>query len=171
MDDDRDAALVFYGMQPLLFDRTRRTVSLTGWLYDMESICNNPNFYDSRFPLNKENLSLDHVWNGISLGEQGKQSLLNKPIFGPHGTSWPVLHAWGTRKFAYESMLSHSWLTQWPVVFGVLEPWRTSFYLGEVSKVTQARRDKQSRSLVSKPILVHTWLDSMVTSVCSRKAC
>nr|GMN19324.1 hypothetical protein TIFTF001_050915 [Ficus carica] len=28
-------------------------------------------------------------------------------------------------------MLSHSWLTQWPVVFGVLEPWRTSFYLGE----------------------------------------
>ncbi|GMN69116.1 hypothetical protein TIFTF001_038167 [Ficus carica] len=41
----------------------------------------------------------------------------------------------------------------------------------KVSKVTQARRDKQSRSLVSKPILVHTWLDSMVTSVCSRKAC
>ncbi|GMN24309.1 hypothetical protein TIFTF001_051364 [Ficus carica] len=38
MDDDRDAALVFYGMQPLLFDGTRRTVSLTGWLYDMESI-------------------------------------------------------------------------------------------------------------------------------------
>ncbi|GMN57542.1 hypothetical protein TIFTF001_026649 [Ficus carica] len=34
----------------------------------------------------------------------------------------------------------------------------------EVCKVTQARRDKQSRSLVSKPILVHTWLDSMVTS-------
>ncbi|GMN30328.1 hypothetical protein TIFTF001_041441 [Ficus carica] len=32
MDDDRDAALVFYGMQPLLFDGTRRTVSLTGWL-------------------------------------------------------------------------------------------------------------------------------------------
>ncbi|GMN25088.1 hypothetical protein TIFTF001_040665 [Ficus carica] len=73
---------------------------------------------------------LGYIWK---LGEQGKPSLLNKPIFGPHGTSWPVLHAWGTRKFAYESMLSHSWLTQWPVVFGVLEPWRTSFYLGEVS--------------------------------------
>ncbi|GMN25201.1 hypothetical protein TIFTF001_047708 [Ficus carica] len=38
MDDDRDAALVFYGMQPLLFDGTQRTVSLAGWLYDMESI-------------------------------------------------------------------------------------------------------------------------------------
>ncbi|GMN66097.1 hypothetical protein TIFTF001_035164 [Ficus carica] len=38
MDEDRDAALMFYGMQPLLFDGTRRTVSLTGWLYDMESI-------------------------------------------------------------------------------------------------------------------------------------
>ncbi|GMN69090.1 hypothetical protein TIFTF001_038141 [Ficus carica] len=38
MDDDRDAALVFYAMQPLLFDGTRRTISLTGWLYDMESI-------------------------------------------------------------------------------------------------------------------------------------
>ncbi|GMN66405.1 hypothetical protein TIFTF001_035472 [Ficus carica] len=38
MDEDRDAALVFYGMQPLLFDGTRRTVSLVGWLYDMESI-------------------------------------------------------------------------------------------------------------------------------------
>ncbi|GMN68679.1 hypothetical protein TIFTF001_037735 [Ficus carica] len=38
MDDDRDAALVFYGMQPMLFDGTQRTVSLAGWLYDMESI-------------------------------------------------------------------------------------------------------------------------------------
>ncbi|GMN25503.1 hypothetical protein TIFTF001_051444 [Ficus carica] len=38
MDDDRDATLVFYGMQPLLFDGTQRTVSLAGWLYDMESI-------------------------------------------------------------------------------------------------------------------------------------
>ncbi|GMN20683.1 hypothetical protein TIFTF001_045367, partial [Ficus carica] len=38
MDDDRDAALVFYGMQPLMFDGTQRTVSLAGWLYDMESI-------------------------------------------------------------------------------------------------------------------------------------
>ncbi|GMN24692.1 hypothetical protein TIFTF001_040597 [Ficus carica] len=38
MDDDRDAALVFYEMQPLLFDGTQRTVSLAGWLYDMESI-------------------------------------------------------------------------------------------------------------------------------------
>ncbi|GMN66047.1 hypothetical protein TIFTF001_035116 [Ficus carica] len=39
MDEDRDAALVFYGMQPLIFDGTRRTVSLVGWLYDMELIC------------------------------------------------------------------------------------------------------------------------------------
>ncbi|GMN30294.1 hypothetical protein TIFTF001_044445 [Ficus carica] len=31
MDDDRDAALVFYGMQPLLFDGTQRTASLAGW--------------------------------------------------------------------------------------------------------------------------------------------
>ncbi|GMN62584.1 hypothetical protein TIFTF001_031675 [Ficus carica] len=37
MFEDRDAALVFYGMQPLLFNGTRRTVSLVGWLYDMES--------------------------------------------------------------------------------------------------------------------------------------
>ncbi|GMN60012.1 hypothetical protein TIFTF001_029100 [Ficus carica] len=38
MDEDRDAALVFYGMQPLIYDGTRRTVSLAGWLHDMESI-------------------------------------------------------------------------------------------------------------------------------------
>ncbi|GMN31553.1 hypothetical protein TIFTF001_044589 [Ficus carica] len=38
MDEDRDAALVFYGMQPLIFDGTRQTVSLAGWLYDMETI-------------------------------------------------------------------------------------------------------------------------------------
>ncbi|GMN53243.1 hypothetical protein TIFTF001_022391 [Ficus carica] len=31
-----------------------------------EGFCNNPNFDDSRFPLNEENLSLDHVWNRIS---------------------------------------------------------------------------------------------------------
>ncbi|GMN69113.1 hypothetical protein TIFTF001_038162 [Ficus carica] len=37
MDEDRDAALV-YGMQPLIFDRTHRTASLAGWLYDMETI-------------------------------------------------------------------------------------------------------------------------------------
>ncbi|GMN62988.1 hypothetical protein TIFTF001_032055 [Ficus carica] len=38
VDEDRDAALVFYGLQPLLFEGTRRTVSLASWLYDMESI-------------------------------------------------------------------------------------------------------------------------------------
>ena len=38
LDEDRDATLVFYWMQPLIFDGTRRTVSLAGWLYDMESI-------------------------------------------------------------------------------------------------------------------------------------
>ncbi|GMN62602.1 hypothetical protein TIFTF001_031683 [Ficus carica] len=42
MDEDRDAALVFYGMQPLIFDGTRQTVSLPGWLYDMET--NSPYF-------------------------------------------------------------------------------------------------------------------------------
>ncbi|GMN65134.1 hypothetical protein TIFTF001_034213 [Ficus carica] len=38
VDKDRDTALVFYGLQPLLFDGTRRTVSLAAWLYDMELI-------------------------------------------------------------------------------------------------------------------------------------
>ncbi|GMN19496.1 hypothetical protein TIFTF001_039836 [Ficus carica] len=38
MDADRDVASVFYEMQPLLFDGTRRTVALAGWLHDMESI-------------------------------------------------------------------------------------------------------------------------------------
>ncbi|GMN53176.1 hypothetical protein TIFTF001_022318 [Ficus carica] len=38
MDGDRDAAYAFYGMLPLIFDGTRRTVSLAGWLHDMESI-------------------------------------------------------------------------------------------------------------------------------------
>ncbi|GMN60871.1 hypothetical protein TIFTF001_029964 [Ficus carica] len=38
VDDDRDAAYTFYGMQPLVFDGTRYTVSLAGWLYDMEMI-------------------------------------------------------------------------------------------------------------------------------------
>ncbi|GMN66027.1 hypothetical protein TIFTF001_035091 [Ficus carica] len=38
MDEDRDAAFAFYGMQPLIFDGTRQTVSLAGWLYDMEMI-------------------------------------------------------------------------------------------------------------------------------------
>ncbi|GMN23951.1 hypothetical protein TIFTF001_040514 [Ficus carica] len=38
VDEDHEAALVFNGIQPLLFDGTRRTVSLAGWLYDMELI-------------------------------------------------------------------------------------------------------------------------------------
>ncbi|GMN54027.1 hypothetical protein TIFTF001_023159 [Ficus carica] len=38
VDDDHDAAYTFYGMQPLVFDGTRYTVSLVGWLYDMEMI-------------------------------------------------------------------------------------------------------------------------------------
>ncbi|GMN68258.1 hypothetical protein TIFTF001_037315 [Ficus carica] len=42
MDEDRDAALVFYGMQPVLFDGTRKTVSLAGCLYDMELIFREP---------------------------------------------------------------------------------------------------------------------------------
>ncbi|GMN26519.1 hypothetical protein TIFTF001_040878 [Ficus carica] len=38
MDADRDDASVFYEMQPLLFDGTRQTIALAGWLHDMESI-------------------------------------------------------------------------------------------------------------------------------------
>ncbi|GMN60341.1 hypothetical protein TIFTF001_029433 [Ficus carica] len=38
MDEDRAAAYVFHGMLPLIFDGTRRTVSLAAWLHDMESI-------------------------------------------------------------------------------------------------------------------------------------
>ena len=38
VNENRDVALVFYGMQPLIYDGTRRTMSIIGWLYDMESI-------------------------------------------------------------------------------------------------------------------------------------
>ncbi|GMN24833.1 hypothetical protein TIFTF001_045891 [Ficus carica] len=38
MDEDRDAALAFFELRPLLFDGTQRTVSLAGWLFDMETI-------------------------------------------------------------------------------------------------------------------------------------
>ncbi|GMN66403.1 hypothetical protein TIFTF001_035464, partial [Ficus carica] len=38
VEEDRYAAYAFNGMQPLLFDGTRRTVSLSAWLCDMEKI-------------------------------------------------------------------------------------------------------------------------------------
>ncbi|GMN65263.1 hypothetical protein TIFTF001_034332 [Ficus carica] len=38
MDEDQDAAMAFFELRPLLFDGTRRTVSLAGWLFDMETI-------------------------------------------------------------------------------------------------------------------------------------
>ena len=38
MDADRAAADAFHRMVPLIYDGTTRTVSLSGWLYDMESI-------------------------------------------------------------------------------------------------------------------------------------
>ncbi|GMN60605.1 hypothetical protein TIFTF001_029693 [Ficus carica] len=38
MDEDHTAAYAFHGMLPLIFDGTRRTVSLAAWLHDMESI-------------------------------------------------------------------------------------------------------------------------------------
>ena len=38
VDDDRDAAYTFYGMQALVFDGTRQTVSLAAWLYVTEMI-------------------------------------------------------------------------------------------------------------------------------------
>ncbi|GMN64586.1 hypothetical protein TIFTF001_033654 [Ficus carica] len=38
VDEDQDAVTSFYESHPLLFDGTRRTVSLAAWLYDMELI-------------------------------------------------------------------------------------------------------------------------------------
>ncbi|GMN65395.1 hypothetical protein TIFTF001_034471 [Ficus carica] len=38
VDEDRDSIMSFYESHPLLFDGTRRTVSLAAWLYDMELI-------------------------------------------------------------------------------------------------------------------------------------
>ncbi|GMN58491.1 hypothetical protein TIFTF001_027594 [Ficus carica] len=38
MDEDRDAAMAFFELRPLLFDGTQRTISLAGWLFDMETI-------------------------------------------------------------------------------------------------------------------------------------
>ena len=38
VDEDRDAAITFYEMTPLLFDGTRLTMSVAAWLYDMEKI-------------------------------------------------------------------------------------------------------------------------------------
>ncbi|GMN30050.1 hypothetical protein TIFTF001_044411 [Ficus carica] len=38
VDEDRDVVASFYESHPLLFDGTRRTVSLAAWLYDMELI-------------------------------------------------------------------------------------------------------------------------------------
>ena len=36
VEEDRDAVAAFYGAQPLLFDSTRRSVSIGSWLRDME---------------------------------------------------------------------------------------------------------------------------------------
>ncbi|GMN60416.1 hypothetical protein TIFTF001_029527 [Ficus carica] len=38
VDTDRDAVTSFYESHPLLFDGTRRSVSVAAWLYDMELI-------------------------------------------------------------------------------------------------------------------------------------
>ena len=38
IDEDRDAAMSLYGLQPLLFDGTRWMMSLAAWLYDKEPI-------------------------------------------------------------------------------------------------------------------------------------
>ncbi|GMN18760.1 hypothetical protein TIFTF001_046835 [Ficus carica] len=38
LEEDRYAIYAFNGMRPLLFDGTRRTVSLSAWLYDLETI-------------------------------------------------------------------------------------------------------------------------------------
>ncbi|GMN44731.1 hypothetical protein TIFTF001_013929 [Ficus carica] len=38
VDEDRDAVTSFYESHPLIFDGTRRTVSVAAWLYDMELI-------------------------------------------------------------------------------------------------------------------------------------
>ena len=38
VEEDRDAVAAFYGAQPLLFDSTRRSVSIGSWLHDMERV-------------------------------------------------------------------------------------------------------------------------------------
>ncbi|GMN25401.1 hypothetical protein TIFTF001_040707 [Ficus carica] len=38
MDEDRGTAFAFFMMSPLIFDGTRRTVTLAAWLHDMEAI-------------------------------------------------------------------------------------------------------------------------------------
>ena len=38
LEEDRYAIYAFNGMRPLLFDGTLRTVSLSVWLYDLETI-------------------------------------------------------------------------------------------------------------------------------------
>ncbi|GMN66779.1 hypothetical protein TIFTF001_035844 [Ficus carica] len=38
VDEDRDAVTSFYESHPLIFEGTRRTVSIAAWLYDMELI-------------------------------------------------------------------------------------------------------------------------------------
>ncbi|GMN62249.1 hypothetical protein TIFTF001_031335 [Ficus carica] len=38
VDEDRDAVMSFYESHPLIFDGTRRMVSVAAWLYDMELI-------------------------------------------------------------------------------------------------------------------------------------
>ena len=38
IDADREAVAAFYGSRPLLYDSTRRSVSMSAWVYDMERI-------------------------------------------------------------------------------------------------------------------------------------
>ena len=38
IDVDREAVAAFYGSRPLLYDGTRRSVSMSAWVYDMEMI-------------------------------------------------------------------------------------------------------------------------------------
>ncbi|GMN28867.1 hypothetical protein TIFTF001_050569, partial [Ficus carica] len=74
VDDDRDAAYTFYGMQPLVFDGTRNTVSLAVWLYDMErifQICHIEAYL--QVPLASRCLARDARLWWMTLGEQAMQ--------------------------------------------------------------------------------------------------
>ncbi|GMN33957.1 hypothetical protein TIFTF001_041974 [Ficus carica] len=69
VDEDRDAVASFYESHPLLFDGTRRTVSLAAWLYDMELI-----FRTSHIEARLQEAMLPHISQDIV--SPGMQALL-----------------------------------------------------------------------------------------------
>ena len=74
MDEDRGAAYAFFMMSPLVFDGTRRTVTLAAWLHDVESIfriCHIPPHL--QVPLASRCLAVDARLWWRTLGEQEAQ--------------------------------------------------------------------------------------------------